>query len=426
MKTSIKILLLILLLFTINVKAETITISSKTTLENKEIEDNREQSNVLIVSGSELKLNSCKITKKGDGTDNLSDTPNNVAILIKDNSKVNIEKIEVNTEGSFSHGMYFMKSDGNITDSSINTNNKFATGIIVDGGKVIIDKTKIETKDHDSSGLYVITGEVEIKNSSITTNSVDSPLLKSASKVTISDSKLTGNKAEGIIGISGSNITLYNTSLETNNISALSSNFNSVLLYNPLEKEEKTYFKAVDSNIKTIVGDTFIVVNSDVEITLENTKVENTNGIFLRTFKEELVEESKNNIKINLVKEDIKGDISLDSDSKLDIYLDKSNYIGAINPNSSSKDVNVTLTKDSSIKLTGNMYVKSLTNGDYENTNIDLNGYKLYINGEELSKDNIKHLDEKNDNIYIIFGLIIGCVLGFSVVYLIMRSKKVK
>ena len=72
------------------------------------------------------------------------------------------------------------------------------------------------------------------------------------------------------------------------------------------------------------------------------------------------------------------------------------------------------------------MYVKSLTNGDYENTNIDLNGYKLYINGEELSKDNIKHLDEKNDNIYIIFGLIIGCVLGFSVVYLIMRSKKVK
>lgn len=426
MKTSIKILLIILLLFTINVKAETITISSNTKLENKEIEDSREQSNVLIVSSSELKINSCKINKKGDGTDNLSDTPNNVAVLIKDNSNVNMEKTEVNSEGSFAHGIYFMKSNGTISNSSINTNNKYATGIIIDGGKVQIDKTNIETKEHDSSGLYVITGEVEIKNSNITTNSVDSPLLKSASKVTISDSKLTGNKAEGIVGIAGSNITLYNTTLETNNISASSSNFNSVLLYNPLEKEDKTYFKAVDSNIKTIIGDSFVVVNSDVEITLENTKVENTNGIFLKTFKEEYVEDSSNNIKINLIKEDIKGDISLDSDSKLDIYLDNSSYIGAINPNASSKDVNVTLTKDSKIKLTGNMYVSSLTNGDYDNTNIDLNGYKLYINNEELSKDNIKHLNEKNDNIYIILGLIIGCILGYSVVYLIIRSKKIK
>ena len=426
MKTSIKILLIMLLLFTINVKAETITISSKTTLENKEIEDSREQSNVLIVSNSELKINSCKITKKGDGTDNLSDTPNNVAVLVKDNSEVNIDKLDVNTEGSFSHGIYFIKSDGNINNSNINTSNKFSTGIIVDGGKVTVDKTNIETKEHDSSGLYLITGEVEIKNSSITTNSVDSPLLKSASKVTISDSKLNGIKSEGIVGIAGSNITLNNSSLETNNISASSSNFNSVLLYNPLDKEDKTYFKAVDSNIKTTIGDTFVVVNSDVEITLENTKVENANGIFLKTFKDEYVEDSNNVIKINLIKEEIKGDIALDDNSKLDIYLDNSNYIGSINPNSSSKDVNVTLTKDSKLLLTSNMYVNSLTNGDYENTNIDLNGYKLYINGEELSKDNIKHLNEKNDTIYIILGLIIGCILGFSVVYLIMRSKKIK
>ena len=49
-----KIILIILLLFTINVKGETITVSSKTTIKDKTIEDDREQSNVLIVDNGNL------------------------------------------------------------------------------------------------------------------------------------------------------------------------------------------------------------------------------------------------------------------------------------------------------------------------------------------------------------------------------------
>ncbi len=421
-----KKILIFLLLITINVKAETITITSNTKLNDKEISDEREQSNVLIVNNSELKIENSKIKKSGNGTDNVSNTPNNSAILIKEKGSLLANNLNVDTNGSFAHGIYFVNSDGKIENSNIKTNEKYGIGLIIDGNKVEVNKTNIETMEHDSSGIYVISGELEVKNSNITTNSVDSPLFKAASKISIIDTKLNANKSEGIIGIGGADITLSNTKLETNNITAEESNFTSVYFYNPLEEANKITFKATDSEINTKIGNTFTVVSCDADITLENNKISNTNGLFLYAMTNPYVEDGKNNINLKLKKQEIKGNIVLDGKTTLDIYLDNSNYVGAINPNSASKNVNITITKDSKMTLTSNVYVNSLTNGDYDNTNIDLNGYKLYINGEEISKDNIKHLDEKNDDLFIVCGFIIGLMLGFSVVYLYIRSKRTK
>ena len=107
-------------------------------------------------------------------------------------------------------------------------------------------------------------------------------------------------------------------------------------------------------------------------------------------------------------------------------YSDEEIYIGAINANNAAKEVNLTLTKDSKIMLTSNINVNSLTNGDYDNNNIDLNGYTLYINNEEMNKENIKHLNEKNDKMYIVLGFIIGAFLGYSVIYLYFKTNKKK
>ena len=63
--------------------------------------------------------------------------------------------------------------------------------------------------------------------------------------------------------------------------------------------------------------------------------------------------------------------------------LTNSSYKGAIN-SSNEGEISLTLDKTSSITLTGDTYVKSLTNADSTNSNINLNGYKLYVNGIEL------------------------------------------
>ena len=62
-----------------------------------------------------------------------------------------------------------------------------------------------------------------------------------------------------------------------------------------------------------------------------------------------------------------------------------SSFKGSIN-NNNEGEVSLTLDKSSSITLTGNTYVKSLTNADSTNSNINLNGYKLYVNGTEFTK----------------------------------------
>ena len=46
--------------------------------------------------------------------------------------------------------------------------------------------------------------------------------------------------------------------------------------------------------------------------------------------------------------------------------------------------MSLNLDKDSTITLTGDTYLKSLTNADSTNSNINTNGYKLYVNGALL------------------------------------------
>lgn len=61
----------------------------------------------------------------------------------------------------------------------------------------------------------------------------------------------------------------------------------------------------------------------------------------------------------------------------------ESYYRGAINTNNTAKTINLTVSADSVVVLTGNSYVTKLENADTTNMNIYANGYKLYVNGTE-------------------------------------------
>ena len=59
-----------------------------------------------------------------------------------------------------------------------------------------------------------------------------------------------------------------------------------------------------------------------------------------------------------------------------------SSFKGIIN-GSNEGEVSLELDKTSTITLTGDTYIKSLTNEDNTNSNINLNGYKLFVGGKE-------------------------------------------
>ena len=149
-------------------------------------------------------------------------------------------------------------------------------------------------------------------------------------------------------------------------------------------------FTAKDSKITTNKGDSFYVTNTTATINLENNKIINNDstGNFLRIQKDSWGNSGSNGgtVKLNLTNQKVTGNIVVDSISKLTMKLSNgSTFKGTINK-SNDGEISLTLDKTSSITLTGDTYIKSLTNADSTNSNINLNGHKLYIDGVLFSK----------------------------------------
>ena len=56
------------------------------------------------------------------------------------------------------------------------------------------------------------------------------------------------------------------------------------------------------------------------------------------------------------------------------------------NENNEAKEIKLVFDKNSKIKLTGDSYISELEDTDTSYSNIDLNGYKLYVGGKKLKK----------------------------------------
>ena len=64
---------------------------------------------------------------------------------------------------------------------------------------------------------------------------------------------------------------------------------------------------------------------------------------------------------------------------------ENSYYEGSINTSNEAKEINLTLDSNSKIKLTGDSYVSTLEDEDTSYSNIDFNGYTLYVNGTTIN-----------------------------------------
>ena len=64
---------------------------------------------------------------------------------------------------------------------------------------------------------------------------------------------------------------------------------------------------------------------------------------------------------------------------------ENSYYEGSINTSNEAKEINLTLVSNSKIKLTGDSYVSTLEDEDTSYSNIDFNGYTLYVNGTTIN-----------------------------------------
>ena len=362
--------------------------------------------NAISVSGDvKSTLSGITVSKIGDsdGGDNTSFYGTNSAIIAKSGANVTIKNATITTDATGANGVFSYggsattnnsSSDNttiNISDSTITTSKDNSGGIMATGGGIMnATNLTITTAGRSSAAIRSDRGggTVTVNKGTYKTTGPGSPAIYSTADITVKNATLISTSSEGAIIEGKNSITLENVELtDTNNqLNGQSTTYKNIFLYQSMSgdaAEGKAVFTSKNSTITTNKGDSFYVTNSTAEINLENNKIVNNDstGNFLRIQKDSWGNSGSNggDVTLNLANQEANGNIVVDSISKLTMKLSNgSTFKGAIN-NSNEGEVSLTLDKSSSITLTGDTYVKSLTNADSSNSNINLNGYKLYI-----------------------------------------------
>lgn len=238
-------------------------------------------------------------------------------------------------------------------------------------------------------------GTVIVNEGTYKTTGKGSPAIYSTADITVKNATLISTASEGAIIEGKNSITLENVELaDTNNeLNGQSTTYKNIFLYQSMSGDAasgEAIFTSKNSTITTNKGDSFYVTNTTATINLENNKIINNDSTdnFLRIQKDSWGNTGSNGgvVTLNLTNQEVSGNIVVDEISKLTMNMTNSSTFKGILNSSNEGEVSLTLDKTSSITLTGNTYIKSLTNSDSTNSNINLNGYKLYVDGIELKK----------------------------------------
>ena len=382
------------------------------TITNETYESNTSDQNAISVNGDiDVTINDTKIIKTGDsdGGDNTSFYGTNSAIIAKNGANLTINNATINTDATGANGVFSYggsattnnsTSDGTtitISDSTITTTKDNSGGIMTTGGGTMIaNNLTINTNGTSSAAIRSDRGggTVNVDGGTYTTNGQGSPAIYSTANITVKNAKLVSNASEGVVIEGKNSVTLNNVELiDTNNkLNGKSTTYKNIFLYQSMSGDAAngtSEFTSIDSKITTNNGDTIYVTNTTATITLTNNTIINNDstGKFLRIQSDSwgITGSNGGDVTLTLNNQNIVGDIAVDNISKLNMNMNTSNYEGNINNLNSGAEITLTLDKNSTIKLTGDSYITNLNNEDITNSNIDFNGYKLYVNGKQIN-----------------------------------------
>jgi hypothetical protein len=379
-----------------------------------EYESSTKDENAISVTGDITStISNVTVNKTGDsdGGDNTSFYGTNSAIIAKGGANLTIKNATITTDATGANGVFSYggsattnnrSGDGttvNISDSKITTSKDNSGGIMTTGGGVMNAKNlSIYTAGTSSAAIRSDRGggTVTVNKGTYKTEGKGSPTIYSTADITVKNAKLIATSSEGVVIEGKNSVTLDNVELtDTNNtLNGQSTTYKNIFIYQSMSGDADTgtaQFQSKDSTIITNKGDSIYVTNTKAKITLENNEFTNNDstGNFLRIKKDSWGTSGSNggDVTLKLINQKVNGNIVVDSISTLTMNLTKSSsYEGTINNNNEAKSIKVVLDKSSKFKLTGDSYISELTDSDKSYSNIDLNGYKLYVGGKLFKK----------------------------------------
>ena len=374
-------------------------ISSDTTNSGESYSSTTDSENALLVTGGTSTLTNPIITKSGDSDGDNSDFyGTNAAVLVKMGT-LNISGGTVTTNGSHANGV-FAYSNGtiNISDTNIKTTSNNSGAIMVTGGGTLTANNVTAETDGNSSAPIRSDrggGTLTVNGGNYTSHGVGSPVIYSTADITVMDSKLTATTSEGVVVEGKNSVTLNNVTMEATNtkLNSNSETYKTIFIYQSMSGDAEvgtSSFTSKNSKIINNKGDMIFVTNTNTVIELENNEFINNDetGNFLKISASKWGTSGSNGgtVTLNAKNQKIEGNILVDNISTLDLSLKNgSSYKGTINNENTAKSLKITLDSSSSITLTEDSYITALENTDSSNSNINFNGYKLYVNGTAIN-----------------------------------------
>ncbi|MGX9482416.1 hypothetical protein [Veillonella sp. Ser01] len=367
----------------------TSVISESKTFEHQRFDNTTSDQNSFIGKNkASITINSSVFDKTGNTTndDNSNFRGQNAVVLGIEGSQTSIK-------------------NSNITSNSIGSNAVFATG---EGSVINVENTNIHTKGDSSRGLdATYKGTVNGKNLTITTEGAHSATLATdrgegtitaeAAKLTTSGTgspviystgNITANNVNGVANKSEIGVVEGKNSITLTNSNVTGYHDNGFMLYQSFSGDAESgiaRLKAENNTLTTHGTGAFIYVNNttaEADLTGNTILMPNTTTLVKVAADSRWGKDGENggHLTLRASNQELSGNIVADSISTIALDMaNRSSLVGAINTDNTAKEVTVKLSKDSTWTLTGDSYVKSLTNEDTTGENIHLNGYKLVV-----------------------------------------------
>ena len=332
--------------------------------------------NAVLVSGENVTISNATVSKTGSASGDEADFYGvNATVLATGGATLNVEAAEITSDGEHANGVFSYGSGTtvNVSDTSITTSGNCSGGLMTTGGATL-NATNVTVATSGNSSAAIRSdrggGTVNVNGGTYDTTGVGSPAIYSTADITVSDATLSATTSEAVVIEGGNTVTLNNVDITGSNtkLNGQSKVNTNVLIYQSMSgdaSEGESSFTMTDGSMTAETGAMFHVTNTTTTINLENVDFTyaSDSNVFLSASADSWGRSGQNggDVTLNLKNQDITGAILSDSLSSVSVNLDS----------------------DSTWTLTGDSYVTSF-NGDLSNVN--LNGYTLYVNGVAVTK----------------------------------------
>ena len=355
--------------------------SSTITIENTEIVTNSKGSNGIFVTNTNTEQGGSP--QGGDGgtpPDDGGSPPDKLKKTDKqsNHTKAIVKNVKITTYKDKSRGLD--ATFGGIIEAEnveINTNGNSCAAIATDRGegnitvKNSIINTGVDQKSGRGSPLIYSTGNITVENTKGTAYVSQIACIEGKNSITLKDCNFTcfaeGNRKDGGNYVDLGGIFIYQSMSGDADVgTATFICEGTTLSIDP----SSSYYKTAPM---------FHVTNTKANIILKSSTFNFGSGVFMDISGQSQwgnVGSNGGDVNLTTIDENITGDIIVDSISSLNFKLENTNFNGTIN---STGNTTVVIEEGSTWNLTGDSNITSLEN----HGKINLNGFKLYVNGVE-------------------------------------------